>query len=268
MNSIRCSNCSLLNFDTAGSCKRCGMPFDSQAEHADGMHDFAPQQQYPQQAEGNPYFWDQPQYQPSYIPPHPAPAPSGAGKLIAGVVVALAALSLVAFVAIPRLLKPAKVDVASLSWREYKAPDGSFTVSLPGEPKVMELNQPTPSGPAKVRAVITEIGRDGACMVMSAEYPQLSKFSEDVLYEQTLRNMESRGSTKQATLGTRRFIMHDGHRGLEVEFKPKGPDAPDASGRVRLFIVTPKVYVVLSGGPESPEFAPVIDRCLNSFKFN
>lgn len=270
MNSIRCSNCSLLNFDTAGSCKRCGQPFDGHAEQADEPQHYAPQQHSPQDysqpAEGNSYFWDQPQYQPSYIPPRPAPAPSGAGKIIALVVAALASLSLVAFVAIPRLIGRKTVDPASLSWREYKSPDGSFTVSMPGEPKEMQLNQPTPTGTAKVRAVMTEVGRDdGLCMVMSAEYPQLSKVSEDMLYEQTLKNMEGR-NTARAILGARKFIEHDGRRGIEVEFTPKGKEG--ATGRVRLFIVPPKVYVVLSGGPEGPEFAPVIDRCLNSFKFS
>jgi len=79
--------------------------------------------------------------------------------------------------------------------------------------------------------------------------------------------MESRG-TKRATLGNRKFITHDGHKGIEVEFKPNGTAGADAAGRARLFIVPPRVYVVLAGGPEEPEFAPVINRCLDSFKFN
>lgn len=270
MNSIRCSNCALLNFDTAVACKRCGMPFDSQAEYADAAHDIATPQQYPQQpAEGNSYFWDQPQYQPqyqpSYIPPRPAPAPSRAGKTIAVVAAAVASISLIAFIAIPRLLKPGKANLANLSWREYKAPDGSFSVSLPSEPREIQMNQPTPHGTAKVRAVMSEIGREGGCMVMYAEYPQLSKVSEDMLYEQTIKNMASRG-TNNATLGNRKFITHDGHRGIEVEFTPKSQEG--AKGRARLFIVTPKVYVVMAGGEETPEYAPVIDRCLNSFKFS
>ena len=269
MNSFRCSNCSLLNFDTAGACKRCGLPFDSQSEPADGAQHYATPQSYTQPAEGSPNYWDQPQYQPSYIPPRPAPATasSSVARVIVGVIVSVALLSLIAAVAIPKLLGRKTVDPASLSWREYKAPDGSFSVSLPGEPKEMQLNQPTPAGTAKVRAVITEIGRDGACMVMSAEYPQLSKVSEDMLYEQTLKNMESRG-TARAVLGNRKFITHDGHKGIEVEFKPKGPEGVNATGRTRLFIVMPRVYVVLAGGPEGSEFAPVIDRCLDSFRFS
>lgn len=272
MNSFRCSNCSLLNFDTASACKRCGLPFDSGAEQADEPQHYAPEQHSPQDytqpAEGNSYFWDQPNYQPSYIPPRPAPAPSGSAGKIVGVVVLLAVISLGAFIGIPKLLGRKTVNPASLSWREYKSPDGSFTVSLPGEPKELQLDQPTPAGTAKVRAVITEIGRDGGCMVMYAEYPQLSKVSEDMLYEQTLKNMDSRGGSARATLGNRKFITHDGHRGLEVEFKPKGPEGADAAGRARLFIVTPRVYVVMAGAPETPEFAPVIDKCLDSFKFN
>ena len=267
MNSLRCANCSLLNFDTASACKRCGLPFDSQAEHAAGAHPYAPAQQYPQPAEGDSYFWDQPQYQPSYIPPRPAPRPSGIGKTIAGVAVFLVTVSLVAFVAIPRLLTPKKADLTNVTWSEYKAPDGSFTVSLPATPKESQMNQPTPVGNAKMRLVTAEIGRDAGCMVMYVDYPVLSKVSEDELYEQTIKGMASPNS-EHLGIGNRKFIRQDGHRGIEVEFKPKVLERLDAKGRARMFWVAPRLYMVLSGGPETPEFAGISDRCLDSFKFN
>lgn len=267
MNSFRCNNCSLLNFDTAGSCKRCGVPFAAPAEHAYEAQHYAPSQHDPQPGEGDSYFWDQPNYQPSYIPPRPAPPPAGVGRMIAGVVVFLASMSLVAFVAMPRLLKPKKANLTNLTWSEYKAPDGSFSVSMPVTPKESEMSQPTPAGSVRVHLVTAEIGRDAGCMVMYADYPVLNKVSEDELYEQTVRGMASPGS-KHLAIGNRKFITHDGHRGLEVEFKPEVMERLEAKGRARLFWVAPRLYMVMSGGPETPEFAGVSDRCLDSFNFS
>lgn len=271
MNSFRCSNCSLLNFDTASACKRCGLPFNEQTEQANEPQDYAPPQpspqDYTQPAEGNSYFWDQPQYQPSYIPPHPAPPASGAGKKIVGVVVVLAVMALVAFIAIPKLLGPRKVNLANVSWHEYKAPDGSFTVSLPvAAPKEMQINQPTAAGSVRVRTVLAEIDKDAACVVMYADYPMMGKVSEEMLYEQTLKSMESADASRLSP-GERKFITHDGHRGIEAEFKPAMMKSIDGKARARLFWVPPRLYLVMSGGPETQEFAAVSNKCLDSFKF-
>ncbi len=271
MNSFRCSNCSLLNFDTAGACKRCGLPFDSEAEPANGPQHYEPSQpspqDYPQPAEGNSYFWDQPQYQPSYIPPRPAPAPSGGGGKIVGVIVLVAVVGLVAFLAIPKLLKPRTANLANLTWSEYKARDGSFKVSLPAAPKESQMNQATPLGSIPVKVVLAEIDKQSACMVMYADYPQAAKISEEMLYEQTLKSMESAKASHLAP-GARKFINHDGHRGIEAEFKPEAMKELDGKARARIFWVQPRLYVVMAAGPETPEFDGVGARCLDSFKFN
>ena len=270
MNSIRCSNCSLLNFDTATSCKRCGLPFNSEVEAGDDAQQYAPAESYPPPpAEGNSYFWDQPNYQPNYFPPPlPPSSSSSSGRKVLGVAVLLALLSLVSFVAIPKILKPRKANLSNLSWSDYKSSDGSFSVTLPtASPKETRVSQPTPVGNIQVNMVLAEIDRDSACMVMYADYPMMGKVSEEMLYEQTLKSMES-ADAQQLAPSSRKFITQDGHRGIEAEFKPAMLKRIDAKARARMFWVAPRLYLVMSGGPETPEFDTVSNRCLDSFKFS
>lgn len=268
MNSIRCSNCSLLNFDTATSCKRCGLPFNSEAEAGQGAQQYAPSESYTQPAEGGSYFWDQPNYEPNYFPP-PAPASSSSGgKRVIGLAVLLAILGLVSFIAVPKILKPKRANLANLSWTDYKSTDGSFSVTLPSSsPKETQVSQPTAVGNIQVHMVISEIDRDSACMVMYADYPMMGKVSEEMLYEQTLKSMES-ADAQQFAPTSRKFITRDGHRGIEAEFKPAMLKRVDAKARARLFWVAPRLYLVMSGGPETPEFDTVSNRCLDSFKIS
>jgi hypothetical protein len=272
MNSFRCSNCSLLNFDTANACKRCGMPFNPEAEAASGAQQYAapppPPEGYTQPpAEGGSYYWDQPNYQPNFIPPPPPRPSSSVGTKLAGIMVFVASAALVAFVAMPRLLKPGKTNLSNVTWSEYKAPDGSYSVSLPAKPKESKMSQPSAVGTAQVQVVTAEIGRDAGCMVMHADFPAISEISEDTLYEQTIQAWASPEAGKYG-LGARKFITQDGHRGIEVEFKPPMLERLEMKGRMRMFWIAPKLYMVMAAGPETQEFDAISNRCLDSFKFS
>jgi hypothetical protein len=264
MNSLRCSNCSFLNFATASACKRCGFSFEPAAETEWNPQPYAPQPDpYAQPTGANSYYWDQPSYQSSYVPP---PAPSGSsGKTIAGIFAVLAVLGLVAFIAIPKLLKAKKTDFTNLSWTEYRAPDGTFTVSLPVAPKEKQMTQTTQAGYIQVNIVEAEVGPDGGCLVMYADYPILGKVSVDTLYDQMLQAM---ASADHLAIGARRYITQDGHQGIEAEFKPPTLKQYQASAIARLFWVSPRLYMVMSGGPETVEFSAVSKRCLDSFNFS
>lgn len=262
MNSLKCSNCSLTNFATASACKRCGLPFDSAAGTEWDSQPYAPSETYPPPTEGGSFFWDQPSYQPSYAPP-PMPAASS-GKKVIGVFVALAVLSLVAFVAIPKLLKAKTTDFTNLSWSEYRSPDGTFTISLPGTPKETVLNQATVVGNVQVHAIDTEVGKGAGCAVMHADYPILKNVSEETLYDQTLKAMAGRADA----IGARRYITHDGRKGIEVELKPRALRSTEATGIARLFWTAPRLYIVLTSGPDTAEFKAVQTRCLDSFRFS
>lgn len=267
MNSFRCSACSLLNFDTASACKRCGMPFEQPAEPTARQDQYGPTPPYPPPAEGNSYFWDQPDYQPHYVPPRPAsPAPSGAVKLVGGVVFLAVAL-LVGFVAMPKLLKRKQPSFANLSWRDYTPADGSYSISLPSKPKETKVSQPTALGPIQVNVALADLERNFGCLVMHAEYPMSNKVSEEEMYEVMLKNF---ASAESSHLGpdARKLITHDGRKGIEAEFQPADLAKLDAKARARIFWVPPRLFLVMAAGPETPEFAAVSNRCMDSFKFS
>ncbi|HWT02860.1 MAG TPA: hypothetical protein VN256_21605 [Pyrinomonadaceae bacterium] len=271
MNSIRCSNCSLLNFETATACKRCGLPFNSEAEAVSDAQQYAPPpESYPPTppAEGHSYYWDQPNYQPNFIPPpQPSSSSSGATKLV-GVLVSVAVAALVAFVAMPWLLKSGKAtNFSNVTWSEYKSPDGSFSVTLPGKPQEINMNQPTEAGTAKVRVAAAQISPAAGCMVMSAEYPIVGKYSEEELFERALQSMANAEASSMG-LTAKKLISQDGHRGIEVEFNSPMLERVGAKARARMFFVPPKLYMVMSAGPETPEFKSVGDKCLDTFKFS
>lgn len=267
MNSLRCTNCSFLNFATASACKRCGLPFESSinetpAEMHWGAPPYASPENYPQPNADGSYFWDQSSSQPYYVPPPPARS-SGAATVIK-VSVALAVISLVAFLAIPVLLKNKRANFTNLSWTDYSSPDGKFSVSLPVAPKISERPIPTPFGNAEAHIVDAQVSIDGGCMVLYTDYPlQQANVSEEEIYEMAVRGAAS--SQKQMAIGAQKYITLDGHRGMEVELKP-GNTRLKLTGTLRLFWVSPRLYVLLAGGPETAEFEAVQARCLDSFR--
>ena len=263
MNSIRCSNCSLLNFDTATACKRCGLSFNSDAEAVgDAPYYAPPAESYPPPAEGNPYFWDQPNYQPNFIPPPTPSSSSSGGKKLVGVVVTLAVAAFVAFVAVPKFLKP-KVDFAKLAWTEYQAPDGKFSITLPAAPKDTTMNKVTPVGTVYGHILESDVSKDGGCMVVYADYPiDKLNISEDKLYELAAQGAMSQ--QQELELGARKSITLDGYRGMEMELKPTSSSVT-ATATLRVFWVPPRMYAVLAGGLDTPDFKGMQTRCLDSF---
>ncbi len=271
MNSLRCSNCDFLNFVAVGACKRCGLPFDSSVG-TDAGTDWNPQpyaspETGPQPNENGSFFWDQPQptYQPNYYAPAPAVASSGNAKIVR-IVIALAILGVLSALAIPVLLKGKKTDYANLNWYDHKSADGKFSVSLPATPKMAQRTVPSPFGNAQAQVFEAAIGNEGGCMVMVADYPDVnSRMSEDTIYDMAIK-----GATRtKRTLGVgeRKFITLDGHRGVELALHSEDPKYT-IIGSLRIFWVSPRMYIVATGGPDTEEFRAVQKRCLDSFKIN
>lgn len=273
MNSVRCSNCDFLNFASSGACKRCGLPFDSPAGIDTGT-DWNPQpytspETHPQPNEGGSYFWDQPAYQPPYQPNYYAPAPayasSGNGKIVRALIL-LAVLGVVAGLALPVILKGKKTNYANLTWYEHKSPDNRYSVSLPGTPKVTQRSVPSPFGMAEAHVYESAVGNEGGCMLMVADYPNVnSRLSEDAIYDMAI----SGASRTQKTLGigARKNITLDGYRGVEIALHSNDPKYT-MTGSLRIFWISPRMYIVATGGPDTEEFRAVQTRCLDSFRIN
>ncbi len=271
MNSLRCSNCDFLNFVAVGACKRCGLPFDSSVA-ADAGTDWNPQPHAspgtnPQPNENGSFFWDQPQlqpsYQPNYYPPTSVSAGSGNAKLVR-ILILVAILVVVAVGAIPMLLKSGKSEFSNLSWYEYQSPDKKFSVSLPVTPKIYERTIPSPFGEAKAQAVEAGVGKEGGCMLVAADYPVVNpKMSEEAIYDMAIKGATR--TNRVLGLGMRKDIMLFGHKGVEVQLLSKDPERSFV-GSARIFWVSPRLYVMATGGPDTPEFRAVHTRCLESFR--
>jgi hypothetical protein len=263
MNSLRCSNCSFLNFATASVCKRCGLPFDSANGPDMDFHPNAPADMHSQPPPNGSYFWDQPNYRPNYPPP-PVQYASGGGGIVKGVII-LAVLALVAFVAIPKLLKAGKTNFANVTWQEYRSPDHKFSISLPVTPKETVVHQQTPLGSIPVTVLEAQVSKDGGCMLMHADYPLGERrISEDMIYESAINKQGL--ASKDVEMGARKYITHDGHRGVEIELKSSANSNLETAGTARLFWVSPRIYVLMSVGPDTADFRAFQPKCLESFK--
>lgn len=266
MNSLRCTNCSFLNFATASACKRCGLPFAS-ADESPAQADWNLQptsapQTYPQPAADGSYFWDQPPYHPAYTIP-PPPKSSGAATAIK-VLVAMAVVALLAFVAIPVLLKNKKTNFNNLSWNEFRSPDGKFSISLPVDPVISKRVIPTPFGNAQAHKLEAEVSKDSGCMLMYADYPQAdSEASEEDVYQMALQGASS--GQKQLVIGAQKYVTLDGYKGIEAELNPTNPTLK-VTGAIRMFWVSPRLYIIVAGGPNTTEFKAVQSRCMESFR--
>ena len=267
MNHLRCSNCSLLNFATADACKRCGLPFNSSPDESSTGTEWNPPpsafpEYYAQPTAAEAYLWNQPPFQPGYTPP--PMAKSSDKSTVIKVCVALALVALIAFLAVPVLLKNRRTKFTNLSWTDYTSPDGKFSVTLPMAPKISERAIPTPFGNASAHMVDAQISLDGGCMVLYTDYPiQQAKVSEEDIYEMAVKGAAS--SQKQMIIGAQKFITVNGHRGYEAELIP-GNTRLKLAGTLRLFWVSPRLYVVLAGGMDTEEFKAVRTRCLDSFR--
>jgi hypothetical protein len=265
MNSLRCSNCAFLNFATATACKRCGLPFDSPAGTDWNPQPYASTELQPQPTEGGSFAWDQPSYQSSYPPPAPSSSSVG-NKIVLGVVV-FVVLGMAAFMALPRILKNRKTEIPNVSWSEYRSPDNKFSISMPVAPKEMVVSRQTPLGNVPVHVLQAEVSKEGGCILMYADYPLgQTKLTEEALFDYTLQAMSNRTNT--FSTGSRKFITHDGRKGLEIVVEPTAQNKLEVNTTVRLFWVSPRIYVLLAGGPDTPEYRAIQTRCLDSLKIS
>lgn len=262
MKSTRCSNCSLINFVTESVCKRCGTALEFAAEQEWDSRPHSSSESHGRPLEGESPYWDQPSYTGGYSA-QKAPSNSMAPKLVKALVV-LAVASLVAFVAVPALLRLNKPDLADLTWNEYQSPDGKFSVSLPIVPKENSMSQSTPLGPLQVHVLTADVSKDGGCVLLYADYPvERINMSEETLYNQAIEGAIRRQN--KLVIGARRYVTLDGFRGLEVELKPADPKLM-MSALARVFWVAPRLYLVMGGGPDTAEYKALQNRCLDSFR--
>jgi hypothetical protein len=258
MSSLRCSQCSLLNFSTATACKRCGAPLAGQA---------ASNWESPSHDQGETFTppngeWSEAQAQfpsPAYYALPPLTSDSRSKKTVGIVVVAI--ICLVAVISIPLLLKSGKTaNVASYNWQDYSPDDMSFSISMPGEPKNMSFSR----GPMQMHMSSVEMGKQTAFAVMYTDLPpEAMNLSVDKLFDAAMQSMKQR---QEVVVISRKDITLDGNKGIELSIKPPESAGAVGTGVCRIYWVPPRLYVVVAGGPDSPESSAARVRFLDSFK--
>jgi hypothetical protein len=182
------------------------------------------------------------------------------------VVVVLAVVALTAFLAIPKLLKR-KVEAPKVSWTDYKSPDNKFSISMPVAPKLMSMGQQTPLGVVQLNVLTADVSKEGGCILLYSDYPiGQATMSEDTLYEHTIKGLTNKGNVYG--VGARKYITHDGRKGLELEMRPTAKNKLEVTANARLFWVSPRIYVLMTGGPDTPEYRAIQARCQDSLRFS
>ena len=261
MQSIRCVACSLVNFATSSACKRCGSPFTSSENSEGQFHDSLEFSSPGSQPSLNPSSGPGDRYDQYRSNSYASAAPPK--RKTRGVIV-LALLCLAAAVGIPWYLKGSRSEFADISWREFKADDGAFSILVPQEPQHKSLDQVTPQGSIKADMYLMVTPGKTQLVVGAIKFPATQSVPADQLFDRAFESMTGRTG---AVIVGRRNIMLDGYQGVEWDIKPpENANLPNDKGVARLYWAAPTFYMVMIGGPDSPESAAARKKYLDSFK--
>jgi hypothetical protein len=263
MDSIRCDNCSLLNFATSSVCKRCGSPLGSAEGEQHQFQQFASSENYSGQADSTSSSEFTGQY-PRYFEHSPAPHDSHQRKSTKLVIIAL--ICLVAVIGVPWYLKYAnKTEFADMVWREFKPKDGSFSILMPAEPKCTSTSVITQQE-TKYTSMCTYDTEGGTGFAVGyAQYPPVSPNTPvGFLFDEAINGMSASG---EMTILSRKELMLDGHQVVEIEVIPSSSENKHGDrGMFRIYWAPPRMYIFGIGGPDSTDAAAARRKYLDSFK--
>lgn len=270
MNSLRCSNCSFLNFGSDPACKRCKATLEVSSEIPGSNYfgGYASNLQ-PEYQTASASGYPQPSYQPHYFPTPIAPLPGiskhgGTNALLLsllGVAVAIAA----GIGVIWKFGKPASAKSLNLVWQEYKSEDESFTVQMPTKPVEEVESKATIMGSIQSHTMAGSMGADGIYVVAYTDFPSDSvkapaSFVLDGAAQGAVNN-------SGATMVSKKSISLDAYPGLEVEMTVPSSKVPGGGLAVcRIYWVAPRIYMMFVGGHEGSEIYRDRARFLDSFK--
>jgi len=279
MDSIRCGNCSFLNFASASACKRCKAEFEI-APAAVGSSTFGGYTAAVSQPNYQPMpQWSQPPYQqayqPAYQPPPPyfstpiAPLPRASKNGATNAMLwTLLGIAFVIALGIGILWKFGKTAPVNYAWQEHSSQDMSYTVQMPARPVESVQDLHTPTGPLPMHVSMVSMGPQEAYMAAYIDYPEnfknLSNDSNDTLLEGAVQGGLS---NSHATLVSKKRIAIDGYPGVEIEMMiPDGEVRGGGRAFSRIYWVAPRVYILVGGGPDSKEVKQAATKFLDSFK--
>lgn len=146
-------------------------------------------------------------------------------------------------------------DTIFTHWEAYKAPDASFSVELPGEPKVLDNQNPLIPTVHSVNAVVKQDTVYSCLYVVSHE---LSESEADGLKDADRAFVPMVGMTPVSD----RQFKFDGHPAREMHLRGHDTTGMD----VRFLAVGDRLYVLTVTGPDENRNLDMIHRFFDSLK--
>ena len=160
--------------------------------------------------------------------------------------------------------KPTVTKVVQPKWKIFTAPDGGFTVLMPGRPKIETQTQKTYMGEINVAVFAAQPPQqEVAYLVTYNEFPY--NFAQMNSPQDILKKAQDSAikTTKSKLVSERNLRSSNGHPGKEIEYV-------DAGGKVttnRMYIADGRLYQVMaiSSKKQNKTLAKTIKGYLNSF---
>lgn len=261
MNTHRCTNCGFLNFAAASACKRCRTVFDetpSTETNQSASYQSNWQGGYEMAAQ-----WPQPAYQAPYYPSPVAALPIRSKNVGANTLLwVLLCGAIVVAAAVGFLWKFNKPSSANYTWQEVQSQDNSFSISMPTKPVEATQNL---KPDLQLHTLTGDMKRDGFYGIAYADYPSdSSKVPANFILDNAAQGAANNSG---AVISSKKSITLSGYPGLETDMEVPTSQVP-GGGRVacRIFWVSPRIYIVCAGGPESASVYSSRTKFLDSFK--
>ena len=146
-------------------------------------------------------------------------------------------------------------------WQTYTAPDGSFSIQLPGKPSIEPTKIPLEGGGTADVNMITATPTDHTSYVFTyVEREKVGQQSPD----QALAGARDGALRKvQGTLLTQKTITVQGYPGLDVHARARGNSFVD----LRFVVVGNRLFMIMAVATVEGDREPkAIQRMLDSFK--
>ncbi len=164
--------------------------------------------------------------------------------------------------AIPILLKP-----ASVAWRDFRPPEGMFSVQMPAEPVARDwgVEQMANGYRMTKHSYEARVRGQGSALYIVVEYlPALPPVADTSIYEKALdAELTNIMNNTKSTLRSKEKISVNGYHGLSYQLNPPenlAMDRPFTTGKI--FMNAGHLYVMQLTASESSELLVSKDRFL------
>ena len=182
--------------------------------------------------------------------------------ILAGFLIVLSCLGTLGALAIPILLKPGNV-----AWRDFRPPEGMFSVQMPAEPVARDwgVEQLANGYRMKKSSYEARVRGQGSALFFVVEYlPSLPPVADTSVYEKALEaELNNILNNTKSTLRSKEKIKVNGYYGLSYQLNPPenlAMDRPVSTGKI--FMNAGHLYVMQLTASESSELLAGKDRFL------